>query len=326
LRRLVRHVTRRAMSSSQPLSNGVTCETVSYGGWPNCQRITNGSIELVVTTDVGPRVLRCGFVGGPNLFFEAKEDLGQTGGDEWRPFGGHRLWHAPEEKPRTYVPDNAPIKFAWDRGSLTVTQPVEKLTGIQKEMVIRLDAQQDRVEVTHRLTNRNLWEITTAPWCLTVMAAGGRAILPHEPFVPFPDQLLPARPLVLWSYTDMTDPRWTWGSRYIELRQQLDATCCQKIGIYNTLGWGAYEKNGVLFLKHAAPISGATYPDFGCNWEVYTNPEMLELETLGPLQAIAPGATAEHVETWVVAKQEISGPQPEWESQLSSYVGLANKT
>jgi hypothetical protein len=39
-------------------------ENVSYGGWPNCLRIANDEVELIVTTDVGPRVIRYGFIGG----------------------------------------------------------------------------------------------------------------------------------------------------------------------------------------------------------------------------------------------------------------------
>ena len=36
-------------------------EKVSYGGWPNCVRLNNGKVELIITTDVGPRVIRFGF-------------------------------------------------------------------------------------------------------------------------------------------------------------------------------------------------------------------------------------------------------------------------
>ena len=66
-------------------------EKFSYGGWPNCVRLTNGQIVVVITTDVGPRVIRLGFVGGQNLFKEFAEDMGKTGGHEWRSYGGHRL-------------------------------------------------------------------------------------------------------------------------------------------------------------------------------------------------------------------------------------------
>jgi hypothetical protein len=32
---------------------------VSYGGWPNCNRIADEDVEFIVATDVGPRVIRC---------------------------------------------------------------------------------------------------------------------------------------------------------------------------------------------------------------------------------------------------------------------------
>ena len=33
-------------------------EVMSYGGWEKCIRMENGEIELVVTQEVGPRVIR----------------------------------------------------------------------------------------------------------------------------------------------------------------------------------------------------------------------------------------------------------------------------
>ena len=84
-------------------------EKVEYKGWSNCVRLSNDLVDLIATTDVGPRIIRFGFVGGENEFKEYEDMMGQTGGDEWRTYGGHRLWHAPEVQPRTYFPDNAPI-------------------------------------------------------------------------------------------------------------------------------------------------------------------------------------------------------------------------
>ena len=54
------------------LAGDVALEKTEYAGWKNCVRLSNGEIELVVTTDVGPRVIRLGFVGGQNLFKEFK--------------------------------------------------------------------------------------------------------------------------------------------------------------------------------------------------------------------------------------------------------------
>lgn len=46
----------------------VTVEKTNYRGWPTSYRVSNGGIELVVTGDVGPRIIRLGFVGGQNRF------------------------------------------------------------------------------------------------------------------------------------------------------------------------------------------------------------------------------------------------------------------
>lgn len=295
------------------MAGSVTCSKIDYNGWPNCQLITNGNLELIVTTDVGPRVIRCGFKDDVNLFFEPESDKGKSGGSNWRPYGGHRLWHAPEAKPRTYAPDNIPVPFEWNGTALILRPEVEPSTGMGKEITIELDPSRNTVRLTHRLTNHNVWEIKTAAWCLTVMAPGGRALIPQEPFVPFPDNLLPVRPVVLWSYTNMADPRFTWGERLIELRQDRAATKPQKFGTFNTLGWAAYENHGLVFVKRVDVQADREYPDFGCNFEVYTNPAMLELESVGPLTTLKPGESLTHVERWSLAKHELPAAEGEGE-------------
>jgi len=129
-------------------------EKIAYGGWNNCLRLANNQIELVVTTDIGPRIIRCGFCGGENIFKEFPEMLGKTGGDEWLVYGGHRLWHAPEIAPRTYATDNDPVEYSFDSGVLRLTQPAESTTGVSKEIFIRMHPDKPWVRVTHRLIIR----------------------------------------------------------------------------------------------------------------------------------------------------------------------------
>ena len=38
-------------------SAAVKVEKTEYAGWKNCYRVTNGEIELIVTGDVGPRIV-----------------------------------------------------------------------------------------------------------------------------------------------------------------------------------------------------------------------------------------------------------------------------
>jgi hypothetical protein len=273
-------------------------EKINYRGWPNCYRLSNDRVDLVVTTDVGPRIIRFGFKGSPNEFKEYDAMMGLTGGDAWRIYGGHRFWHAPEVTARTYYPDNSPVAIEQGDGFVRVTSPTESTTGMQKELDIRLWPEGARVSVTHRLRNNGVWAVELAPWALSVMAPGGKVIIPLPPRGSHPQNLLPANTLTLWAYTDMSDPHWTWGSKYIMLRQDPAMPKPQKLGVSVPDGWVAYAHGGHLFVKKYAYVPGASYLDFGSSVEAFTDADMLEVETLGPTVSLEPGATVEHVEDW----------------------------
>jgi hypothetical protein len=177
-------------------------------------------------------------------------------------------------------------------------KPVEEATGIEKELTITLDAEGTGVLVHHKITNRNIWAVETSPWGLTIMKGGGEAIFPQEPYMSHSEYLLPARAMVLWHYTDLSDPRWTLGKKYIRLRTDDRLTEPQKIGIANKQGWAAYHHRQTLFIKRADYIEGATYPDDGCNFETFTAGSFIEVETLAPLKRLEPGEAAEHTERW----------------------------
>jgi hypothetical protein len=292
-------------------------QKVEYGGWPNCRQLSNGIVDLVLTTDVGPRIIRFGFVGERNEFKEYDSMLGKTGGEQWRIYGGHRLWHAPESVPRTYFSDNCPVHLESHPDCVRVIQPTEPTTGIQKEIEIHLVAGAAHVQMTHRLRNRSCWAVELAPWALSVMAPDGVAVVPLPPRGTHPQALQPVNTVTLWAYTDMSDSRWTWGRKYFMLRQDSAAATPQKAGAWVPDGWVAYARAGHLFVKTFAPVPGAAYADLGCSAEVFTNAEMLELETLGPLVHLLPGAAVEHVEHWFLFRDV---PSPASEADVEQHV------
>jgi hypothetical protein len=276
----------------------VTIEKIAFKGWPNCYRVSNGTVEFIATTDVGPRIIAYGFVGGANLFFVREDFAGQTGGAEWKNYGGHRVWHAPEDKVRTYEPDNGPIDARTIPNGLVLTMPTGPLSGIQKEIEITLDPATTAVRVLHRLRNTGAWPVELAPWAISVMAPGGFAVAPM-PTAFHPDRLLPNRALTLWPYTDMRDDRWLWGTDYILLRQKVvQGQERTKVGINANLGWAAYYLKPYLFIKRFTTVEGARYPDYNSSLEVFSNNRMLELETLAPFTTLQPGAVVSHEERW----------------------------
>ena len=283
-------------------------EKVSYLGLPNCYKLSNGAVEAVVTSDVGPRIIRYGFRGAENMLGEVPDATLATELGDFKPWGGHRLWVAPEAKPRSYAPDNSPLAVSLEgEREIRLTAPVEAATGIEKEMRVALDAESSGLCVTHRITNRNLWAIDAALWGLTIMRGGGTAIFPQEPYISWDDRLLPARPLVLWHYTDLTDARWSVGKKFIRLSADEGASHPQKIGIMNKQGWAAYQLGRTLFVKRFAYEEGASYPDYGCNCETYTAGDFIEVESLSPLRRLEPGASAEHLERWTLFQDVETG-------------------
>jgi hypothetical protein len=292
-------------------------EKISYAGWQNCYRLSNQHIELIVTGDVGPRIIRFGFIGQENMLKEYQEQLGVTESDEWLIFGGHRLWHAPEAKPRSYYPDLDPVHVQETENGVIVTQETEKSTGIQKQIEIKLSPDKPEVFLNHKLINHNLWGIETAPWALSVMATGGTAVLPLPARGPHSKFILPTSSLTLWPYTNLSDPRWILGERYILLKQDPSIAAPQKLGIFAPDAWAAYANFGYLLVKRVAIRFDGIYPDMGVNFEVFTNDTMLELESLGVLEIIPPKGFIEHQEHWTLIKDV---PTPQSEEDVINHV------
>jgi len=276
----------------------VKVEKTEYKGWRNCYRVSNGEVELIVTGDVGPRVIRYGFVGGQNLFKEYPEQLGKTGEDKFQLRGGDRVWKAPEDPVATWAPDNVPVEITVTATGLVARAPVEPLTMLQKEIEVSMAASGTEVTVSHRITNRSLFPLEFAPWVLTMMAPGGTAITGFPPRGKHPINLEATNPLVMWAYTNLADKRWTFTKKYLALRQDPSDSEAQKLGLFNRDTWAAYVLNGEAFVKRTVSDPVKTYTDFGCSFETFTNNEFLEIETLGPLTKVLPGQTVAQVEQW----------------------------
>jgi hypothetical protein len=277
----------------------IKIEKTNFKGWQNSWRVTNGEAELVLTGDIGPRIMHYGFAGGQNFFKEFGGQMGKSGELEWQPRGGHRIWIAPEDIVKSYAPDNEPVEIQVSGDVISATGPVEALTGVSKKMTVKMASSGTGVEVIHEIRNAGSAPLQLAPWVLTMFAQGGAGIHGFPPRGTHPEMLVPTNPLVMWAFTHLDDPRWRLMRKYVVLRQDPENSNPQKLGSYNPHTWGAYLLNGELFIKRAeAAAPASAYPDLGCTFEMFTNQDFLELETLGPLTTLAPGATVAHTERW----------------------------
>jgi hypothetical protein len=285
-------------------------QELPFAGWKRNLRIQGPTTELIITTEVGPRILRYAFHDARNVFVEMPDQFGGSGEKKWMIRGGHRFWTAPEAD-HTYELDNVPVP--WKKigeAAVEITQPPSPF-GFQK--TLRVELRKDEVvRVVHSLKNTGNKPLEVTPWALSVMAAGGTALIPQPRLDSHPSEFaegrevkphdyLPNRELILWPFTNLADGRYTFSEHFLRVSQK-PGTLSTKIGLKLPTGWVAYQNGDFIFAKHFAYDPSLSYPDKGVNFELFTNDAILELESLAPDAPLAPGATREHVEHWVLRK------------------------
>jgi len=262
--------------------------------------ISNNIVSIEYLLDAGPRIVRLYYKGtNENLLAEVPERYHETVFGKYYFRGGHRLWHAPEDILRTYIPDNDPITITKDSENVILTQPVELATGIHKTIQVNLSPNAAKVTVHHTLKNVGLWPVKLSAWALTQFPLGGVAIFPQNTSTLDTAGLLPNRNLSLWSYASVNDPRLSMADDFITIKA-LPSLPPLKIGYANGAGWIAYIRNSLLFIKRFPPLSNQSYPDLGCNVESYIGDSFIELESLSPLTLVDPGQSLHHIETWEI--------------------------
>ena len=287
----------------------VTITEIQYKNFGRCLEMKNDTATVVVTLDIGPRIISYHLNGRENIlledeqrvFFERGESFKEYFGEDktWYIYGGHRLWSSPESMPHSYVPDNDPVEYSvLDSGSneksVSLTPPPTR-TGQQHNIIISLDNDSSRVKVVHNIKNVSGAIVTLAPWPMTVCSAGGVEIFPQSTK---DNGLLSNRRNVFWSYSDINDPRFFLGNKYGTLKQVPDSEGKFKIGMNNEDGWAAYINKGQIFLKNFNMNIDGEYPDFGCNFETFTNGIFLECESLCELKTLKNGQMTSITEEW----------------------------
>ncbi len=281
-------------------------------GWKQVLVLANNEVELLITLDVGPRIISYRHQGGLNVFKTFDDQLGTSGEADWQIRGGHRLWMAPETT-LSYFPDNQPVSFTlMDENHVCLRTPAEAESGIEKEIEIILDKKTSSVTLNHSISATKDMSSGIAPWGLTVLKAGGKAIIPMPPRNLHPNDLpaternagrdldlnlLPNRKMSLWAYTNLTDPRFNWCADRLEISQDANMPST-KLGFLHQLQSAHYEVDGYRFSKTIDYRQDATYPDGNCNLEIFTDGEMLELESLAPLVTLNKGDRIVHTEDW----------------------------
>ncbi len=286
-------------------------EIESYKDYGKVVSISNGSIEAYVTVDIGPRIIRFGYVGGQNFMQDNRNEVGFKDGEEfenyfgkgkkWENLGGHRIWTSPEAYPETYYPDLTPVSFELTENGAVFTPDAETENGLAKQLEIAMSDTSDEMQVTMRVKNISSENKEFAIWGLTVSSKGGTLIVPMNTN---DTGLLANRNISVWPYTDMSDDRIYWGKKYITLRHEADAEHPIKLGFDLNGGTVHYVLGEEIFTKSYETLHPkAKYPDNNCSFETYTCAAFTEVESLGELKNLKPDEASVLTENWKLSKK-----------------------
>jgi hypothetical protein len=293
----------------------------SYKHYGKCLKITNDLLEILITVDVGPRIIYFAAPGGENLLFnDESKSLGTSGelfesvfgvGERFFFYGGHRMWLAPQLMIHTSVPDNDPVKYTLIENGVKLTPETQEILGVQPYMKVTMPPDEARISIEVRYTNISEEEKQHACWQITQMAPGGVAFVPFMPELKMrnpgkPGARMPdfdlLKPLVPRGVLAMfiggfDDPRFGIDSRYITLKHDPSIYRPIKFGNANKEGWAMYANKGQMITLEFEHNPDGQYTDGGSSFECFASQDFLELESLGELITMKPGDTITHTET-----------------------------
>ena len=259
----------------------------SYKNFGKCVVLERGGLKAMITIDIGPRIIYYGTddfnffsedidrnVSKGGEFFDKEYKEGET----WYLYGGHRVWKSPENLD-TYTPDNYPVEYTMDgefcgefrccvskKFEYCLKVEIDENGGLSVKNAVKTKCCDEKFHV----------------WALSVMCKNGVLRVPLNEKI---DDLNPVQNIVFWPYDDLGDSRYSMENELLIVRQT-DNPNPLKLGLlskkkraYYTLG------DNTLKITCMTGDCNGIYPDFGCNFETYTNNHILEIEWLGEVCA-----------------------------------------
>lgn len=276
-------------------------EKVTYGPWREAYRCVYNSLEMVVVTEIGPRIMSFKMMGGTNILFE--DTVGISLGN-WKIYGGNRMWLAPETA-QTYLPDNDPCETAIDGNILRVAQRPDP-NGLQKIMEVAPDRETGGFIVRYILRNIGNMLSTGAMWMLT-------CVVPTRVVTPWGSgseqwHTNMARYWRNWAgqTSNVASPQWKPNNDYFLIEPTGEVG---KVGLFSEEGFLAALRPESTFIKTYQPFVGVQFPDGGCNIELYTCKHFMEMETLSPIYTFYPGREHVHTERWILTDRTFEPDQ-----------------
>lgn len=274
-----------------------------YKNYGRCVCLETEDVLLMASLEFGPRILYFGLKDEENILLEDIDrdfSLDVDGYGTWYTYGGHRLWRSPEVVPETYYPDNNKVNADYSDGVLTLAADP---TPFGTQYTIKVSFNEDgSLNVTNTIKNCSDKGLKFAPWSITALTPGGTEYIDLNTE---DTGYLPNRTVVLWPYSKLKDSRFDLEDSKAVLRMDPSIPEAFKAGFNVVSGEAVYVKGNQTYIKKFDKYNPEySYPDFGCNFETYTNSKFIECELVGDYREYAPGECAVINETWIIKKTE----------------------
>ena len=282
-----------------------------YKGFGKCLYMTNGIVDIIASLDLGPRILRYGYVGEDNIFIadtenkcivhQTSDELKRYYGDEhfYCTYGGHRVWQAPEVHPKSHYPDNFPIEHEILENGVKLTAPVQMMNNIQISITLTFRGEGTEIDLHQEIKNASRRTQELALWTITMCATGGTALMRRNTMT------LPGNPnmnLALWRHANFTNNTIYIGNKYMSVVQPTNTS--MKLGFQLEHGDTYYVNGDTVFKKQFTPnYPYGNYTDGNSNFEIYSCPHFTELEALSELTKLAPYHSITLDESWSLCRK-----------------------
>ena len=268
-------------------------QIIEYKNFGKCVQFEENGMIVMVTIDVGPRIIYFGDKQN-NILKEDLERKVQVYNDaykgNWYLYGGHRLWKSPENI-CTYVADNKPVSYRLNEDGGTFISNIDP----KFDYILDIGIKKNNVHIENTIVSKSKNIESIAAWALTVMDIGGELTVNLNKKM---DDLNPQQNLVIWPYTDIYDERIKISKEKLIIQQKSGLEPL-KLGLFLNTPEAEYSLKGMKFkCKFKEEKSTGKYGDFMSNMEIYTSGDILEIEGLSSMRDLKCGESVTLYEEW----------------------------
>ena len=293
-------------AQNAPLSpSDIQISRITYHGWANSYRISNGRVEAIVVPTIG-RVMQFHYLGREEIFWENAALAGKSDDSksrQWANFGGDKSWPSPQAQwpkmaGREWPPpagfDAVPYQAEIENGAVELVSPVDASYGIRVRRRVELPVAAPRMEVV-----TSYEKISGAP----VKVGIGVITQVRDPqrlFMVLPKKSRFPQGYVLLQFSPPEDAQLRDG--LVSLKRGTK-TSSQIGSDADTLLW--MDEKYVLRID-SPRVPEAEYADQDTNTTIFTSADpqaYVELETFGPLTVMKPGDRIERKNTYTLLKR-----------------------